>query len=522
MKYLMLFEAFESSTISKVNKFVNSKFGKNSSDNFLDDLKSMIKGFDIPISKIQDEDVQYLKKDKAFYLRDKDVKNDYQISHLKFWFSIENGYLGYSGSGNLQLPVISKNINNQFTQSQLDYIRDELMIKTGIIKPVTDYKILKKGDDVIGIFSDDSDDIDRLTIAKIWREGNKIWAIQEIADGGYPDGTLWEQYGQYSWSLSSVDSPADDHYLLHHYYVSNTPLDYAEKTIPLGENPLEWNLPLRNNNKLSSWNAGTSIDKKSIEEADFCVVINLDNLLKKTSDGVKDIRLKREEEKKGAIKLLSDEDLKNINIKNYITKIVGLMNIKIDAKEVNDLQKIMKRFLKGKFSFITIYKNKPSVDVLNSICNDIKYLLSPDNDEKAYTLDRITDNVERISSTNYISPLMESEKILKVSESQSKNFSEVFEKIYEIGRLIEIALTNQNINTYGELKTNVYLINSIKSITTDYEIGLSDKLRRILNGFDSPGDLEFYLSRWNYSESEKLDDLERLTIIEKYIKRFLG
>jgi hypothetical protein len=65
MRYLKLFEAFESETISKVMKFVNSKIGRNDKARFRRSLIDVLKSFNIPIDKIKESNVSYLNKSKA-------------------------------------------------------------------------------------------------------------------------------------------------------------------------------------------------------------------------------------------------------------------------------------------------------------------------------------------------------------------------------------------------------------------------------------------------------------------------
>ena len=69
MRYLKLFEAFESETISKVMKFVNSKIGRNDKARFRRSLIDVLKSFNIPIDKIKESNVSYLNKSKALKIK---------------------------------------------------------------------------------------------------------------------------------------------------------------------------------------------------------------------------------------------------------------------------------------------------------------------------------------------------------------------------------------------------------------------------------------------------------------------
>lgn len=61
MKYIKLFEAFDSAQISKTLKFVK----KGDRDRFLDDLKKICSSIDAPLSSLSDDVFQYLPYKKA-------------------------------------------------------------------------------------------------------------------------------------------------------------------------------------------------------------------------------------------------------------------------------------------------------------------------------------------------------------------------------------------------------------------------------------------------------------------------
>lgn len=84
MKYIKLFEAFGSKNISAIEKFLKP-LDKEDADNFVDILKSVSEKTDIPLSNFKGEYVKALTAVKM------NVENE-QL--MKFWFSIENGFVG--------------------------------------------------------------------------------------------------------------------------------------------------------------------------------------------------------------------------------------------------------------------------------------------------------------------------------------------------------------------------------------------------------------------------------------------
>ena len=153
MKYLKLFEAFESDAISKITKFVKKKIGRDSIDKFLSDLRTIKDKIDFPIDKISDNDVEYLSTKSAIKIDKKDRKvfdDNTSLYCLKFWFSLEKGYIGFSGVGDYLKEFGSS--GKGFSKSDFDFIKGNLNIKTGSlrqIKGVGEYEALRTGDDVI-------------------------------------------------------------------------------------------------------------------------------------------------------------------------------------------------------------------------------------------------------------------------------------------------------------------------------------------------------------------------------------
>lgn len=84
MKHIKLFEAFASKSVSAIEKFLE-QLDKEDRDDFVDILKSISEKTDIPLSNFKGD---YIKAVTA-------IKMNVESGLLvKFWFSIENGFLG--------------------------------------------------------------------------------------------------------------------------------------------------------------------------------------------------------------------------------------------------------------------------------------------------------------------------------------------------------------------------------------------------------------------------------------------
>lgn len=90
MRYIQLFEKFNSSLISKTLRFLKEK-GISSSD-FMREIKNLME-YNTDIDKIEDTDFEYLSAKQAL------KSNKYtgeKYTSIKYWFSLDDGYLGSS------------------------------------------------------------------------------------------------------------------------------------------------------------------------------------------------------------------------------------------------------------------------------------------------------------------------------------------------------------------------------------------------------------------------------------------
>ena len=207
MKYLKFYEAFQSKGITNTLKFLKDKVGKQSSDSFISSLKDFMSGVDFPIDQLSDNNIKYLSAKKAIQLRcESPVTNERGIWIIKYWFSIEKGFLGYTATGNKEekeVPDLNSGSHGlrdtiSFTDRNLEYIKERIT-PTGEIWEVFDYNKLQSGDTVIGEFDSS------IALAKIFvdrYDNRRTYAIQKVAAGSEPDNSDWtnyRQYGDLSW-----------------------------------------------------------------------------------------------------------------------------------------------------------------------------------------------------------------------------------------------------------------------------------------------------------------------------------
>jgi hypothetical protein len=541
----MLFEAFEANTLSKIMTFLGKKVDTNSKEKFRNKLKELISNFDIPIDKIVDKDVKYLNRSQALKLKNEE-SSESSLYCLKFWFSMDEGFLGYTGTGNKTMYFnkrrkISSDKNEPFNDSEFNYIKNNLDIKTGKLTPLKDYGDLQHGQLVIGVFADYADYEDyesRIGLAKIWRDSNRIYAIQSVAEGDYPDGNVngqswtdWRSGSQfrYSWALGKINSPSSDHFKLHIYTPSDEPLRIEgvkkeEEEVKVSS-PFDFNLPLNSRYELREWDETSySIgDYTLVEKSDFAIVLIIDDILKSVEKKVSKLRTDREESREGASRLMSDEKIKNTNIERYLLALITKMGIESDVKELKNLQKLVLKSVCDDFAFISIYKVRPGFDGLNSITRDIYNMIKvEDKSDKEYYLKSIINRFKSLnsSSEDYIRSYMQGLKI--INDSNIEPIKELFKIIMGIGKKIKDYLLSQNIQTLEDLRMVMAKLKSINILVGDDEFSFNSYTRSILNEFHYDNDVKYYMNDYNErKEPQILEDIKKAKHIERYIDSLL-
>ncbi len=543
LKHILLYEAFDAKTISKTLNFLKKELGPDKMKNFINILNNIKTRYDLPIDKITDQDLEYLSRKEALKIKQTDeVTNELGIYCLKFWFSVEKGYVGYTGTGNK--VISSSKINHPFNQEELDYLmnhQDERRMinipKTGILEPIEDYNTLKHLDK-IALYIDDHEDKSYLTAATLWKTDSEISAIQNRHDGNSPSGD-WEQYGRYSWGLARYQNtlkPLKDHLRLHRYTPGNDPLVVIKHDLDNTINIFDYNLPLDSYDKLTSWVNSDSIGSiDNVNKSDFCIVLYLDRLLEKLGDderpNVK--KINRGENQKGATKLISDESIRNQNIDRYISGIITKIGITHNQITSTNLQKIASKTLGGDFALLACrygYINR-----LQTFNRRLEELMCSINDEDSESFlkskyNSVLDILKRIYSESnkreitlksnikfiseyYLDPNNESAH----NEEGREDMTKIINKTLEIGHKISESVKNHKTESLADIKVIYYKLKSIRDITSgddnDFYIGDLDSAFECL--VTDKEKSRRYLDR--FSRSTRKDIIKRLNNIDRYV-----
>jgi hypothetical protein len=535
-------EAFESSGISKTLSFIKTKCGTDNTDKFLSSLRKILENFDYPISKLNDRHIKYMPAKSAILLKSPtDVELITEVYALKFWFSLETGFLGYTGIGNQTFPYKStvSSSTSEFTESEIEYLKRNISSKlprnnytNGKLIPVrsSEYEKLKTGDVVAGYFNSYEEYTD-LTWATIWLENGKIFAIQDVSDGSYPEEGNWRQYGDSSWVIFLDGSPEDDHIKLHKYVPPSSSFT-SDKNQDV-EDPLTWNLPLRNS-ELKSWSSSyNSIrNEEKIKDADFCLVIYLDDMMNPDKaeffERPSDIRKERNRDRLGATALMSDDEIKSVNLSRYISELVSRMGISIESTEFKDLQKLLLKSLCGDFSLQCVFKM--SFSRLNSFHDTIYDMIQQiSSEDKEYYFERIIS--QHKNNLKYYNNILENfkqtEKLIFsdeiddfLEEKEKELFLKQYEKCKQLSILILSYFENSKIETIEDLKIAIWKLETLSSMfREDRTFKLNSRFLNILMEFDDPMEVEHNLNRITYDGLQQNE--VKLNNIERAIKSFL-
>ena len=397
MKYIKLFEAFESNVISKTLNYI-----KNGKSNFLAMIDHISKEFDIPQSKITDEIFEYLPYKSALNYRvEKGKKGDQTDCKAK---SIEvfgdkgiedrecrAGKLAKKwgkGTRNVECPVCKgtgkvgtpDEKDKKLPQNVFKFWLDEGGNLITISKSKIDSPKEESEEQRLSYLSYHGD------IRELEEKGMRNLFNQRLKDGVYPgkiyfsrndyqrgifdngylfaqsgggryfihnnDGKSgsspgvrnWRDYGNYSWSIGG------DSYV--------TIFDYGGKTIS-SETEFYKNVGDRSFRT-------RNLTKESLNDAKFAIVLDVDKLKGLDLPKKSEIISGRKTQKSGALSFINPEDIKKQNIDRYISK---LSEISSDKLDVSNFDTYFFRILGFKNVLFKMLQQGELSDILDNILN---------------------------------------------------------------------------------------------------------------------------------------------------------
>jgi len=546
MKYIKLYEAFESEKLSKTLGFIKEKQDRNK---LLDDIKKICNQIDYPYSKLSDDNFQYLPykaalnvnaivtdipcdatSEKAFPeyavagevckggkmvrmwgTRRREVvcpicngtgvkKTRPELKWIKFWFSAEGKYIATTAVDG-QIRKGSGRRNGATYTGTLD-LRD--YDDVGVVR----LGDLKNGD--VALIT-----INRTpTVCYIIVDNGSQFAIQNMHSGSSPNNIsrdAWQQYGSRSWALGSGDYQGQIKLL-------RPKGNNSEEKVEIEPDPITWNVVL----SLSRY--GFDLSSKDVEDtikdAHFAIVMDFGKI--KTS-GFKTkslIKSERDESREGAVALMKDDDIRKENLKRYIDKISKSVDL---SKGFSDITKILPRIFGGRLALIYTFRGR-NFDDLNYIIDDIfKFMKSTNDSDKLRWSNEATSALNDVYKSNisnnkrYNNHLEFTRK--EIERNNKPEYNRLLDKLMELSSKINTSILQKPVESLEDLELAYRKLRSIKDILRSDRY-LLRRLDSFFDRFGSDSTERTYRYLVEYVDEEDIDkfinDIDTLIkIVEK-------
>jgi hypothetical protein len=454
LKYLKLFEAFESIKLTKTLGYIDNK----SREIFIDYLKKLCKKYEFPLSQLSDDMFQYLPYNKALKVNAiKEDKPCQATSIAEFKSSGIEGEKCESGRikrmwGSRQRVVECPNCKGTGIKPEKEDIKlvkfwfskdGNLINTTGCDGSSKNSHNVSGSFESGEIISSNRTGIERLQSiphltkvslrtgrrssavqATLYKDRREIFCIQDTYEGGTPSGRDWQKYGRFSWNVSGGDF---DTITILNKVDTN---EKDEKEI----NPLTYNFALS-----FSWRSIT-LDKwgdveNLIKDAHFALVFDWSKVKSGDFKKVPEIRSEREELKSDSRLTVKDEDIRKANIDRYMRKIAEKSDL---VKDISNVKSVVNRMMGGQNSIYVIvghgnYERKFSslivryLEVLNykekygEESNELKYVISnlkstitTDVSDIRSCLDYCTTELKKEGKSEYLELLNELQEVSRM------------------------------------------------------------------------------------------------------------
>jgi hypothetical protein len=527
MKYLKLFEGFESNRISAILSFLNKKLNKSNADKFLGDLTRLARKYDFPLSTLSDKEIHYLTANKALQVKE-EAMNPTGIYAIKYWFSIEKGYLCQTGVGNKEMKFgnyeqFISSSESELTKDHLDYLTREYNLK-GVIKPY-DFDSLQSGDKVVMVCNDyfDGDNSD-LVYGEIYYddEHNHFFFFNNSVEGTSPyNGYMLPGY-RYSWSLGRPGDENSDHCMIHKIIVDNKPLRFNDDILDEEniESVWDFNLPLRNNPpvELETWQSKYNETFKLAKEANFAIVLYLDDVLIKDISK-EEISKERKDMRKDALALMSNEDVKKANVKRYLEKLFGKLGIEKDKQELKNLNSVVKSTILGEY-FLMLNYDSSFISRLTDFIRSLYKVMSKDDEE--YYFSSLVDIFKRIKKKRLDQSTLYNKNIKYIKSLEVDNsdkINEILKIFLKIGKSVSDYFSDKEVNSIEDLKSIQLQLRMILDLSQDDIFYLSGFMANLLSVLDEDNSSIARRIIRTYSDEDYEKDLKKLEKLETIINR---
>lgn len=496
LKYIQIFEAFESKILSKTLGYIESS----DRSTFMDRLKRLCKSIDFPLSKMSDEYFEYLpfksalaraamtgdepceatsksefpqyavagekctngKIKRTWGARTRDVvcpvcggsgvkPKKSEVKLVKFWFTAEGKYVANTLVDGMIRTGRGGGRKARFSTKLSDYT---------VGKAVNELSSLSGGEMAVMTISGEDN-----VIAYIYKYGSRYYAIQDKHQGSSPSGSEWQRHGRYSWALGRGE------------YDNMRLLTPKVKTKEEEEvDPYTWNTGLEFS--YGGIRANTSADVQSaIKDAHFAIVFDFGKLRKSEFETTQDTKAGREERKLGS-KLdpnQSDESIKKKNIERY----VNLLSQKLDiSSDIANCNRLVSRSLGHKSALYIVYSTNIYSYLGSIIDYYIKFMGADEDRYKKSYADEISEKTNDLFKNGMRRADIASDTIKNIKsrikgKGGEESYLQILDLTQKLSDVIYDNLKNYQINDIEDLEVVAQKISSIRNILKSDRYGLS-------------------------------------------------
>ena len=543
MKYINLFEAFESEKLSKTLKYIES----GDKQKVVTILRRLCEQIDFPFSQLSDDFIEYLSFRKALWKNDMTgdqpceatsekefpgssidgekctngkirrlwggrprevvcplcggtgvkVKKQ-ELKLLKFWFTKEGRFItttavdGIVRNNMKSTKTLSRNLSDFDVLPKRLTLREIKNLQTG--QPV--FMELRGGLSGIGY---------------IFQANRKAYVMQDFYQGREPYWTRrenWEKYGQFSHEINAASDYAS-------VKIANI------KDNPENVDPYTWNVGLEQ----SRWDFGR-IDTRvniedSIKDAHFALVLDFGKIKLSGFDTKTQISDDRKEMRKGALALEKDDDIRKANIKRYMAELAKSVDIVSDISNVN---RLVKRYLGGRNALFFIMNTSRFGNALSEIIDYYYRIMSSNENEKQYYVEQLEGKIRSLlnsaSTKNQQFSINLEAMRNKCIEDGKDEYATLLDELSKLSQHIFDKFSNLQIETIDDLEIVRQKIYSLKNLLDVSRYGI-DKFRNSAEYLDRDSINYSYRYLTDYYIDDPQKIINNLPVIKSLVDKLI-
>lgn len=473
-----LFESFEA---DKINKMIHPlKVAGINTQYLISDMKVAVEKLDIPLHNIPNDAVFYKRKKEALTdFRSEDTEES-NIKWLKFWFSIEDGYKGYTKTTN------SANAKRYISNMTYDKFQEGPVEAT---------------------LHRDNSGSNRVKGYLIYCDWNEAWYLlhnDPAYNGSGPTGATWDKWRRnleedyrYSWGTNQTNNRRG--------YDGNWSDMYSEK-IDDSEIVSESEEDIINSDNRQAYYKHHSVraNEDVIKVSDYAMILDIEKIItsiKQRGLELSPMKQKRENIKKDTLAFKTDQEVRNENMNRYLSALISKYGITDEGIKDLTLEGMAIKVYGPTFFRWSHREPRRIRDILNRIAT------LPNKADFDHLLDRY-----EVTNEQYKHRLKEHQKIMSSLRDNEKEFINV---VNQISGDIKAMIKRSKIDTIQKWNVLANKMDMILDILTSSDNPLSEGDRTLMKYLHSHGDYNYIRS--NYSPRYDMKAIQELRELIQYI-----